>query len=62
MAKYSREPTYDDPGYNEPIDLRYLEEKYVPSWVMNSAMRYHHAQQGRDSKPWMRNAKPDNDL
>jgi hypothetical protein len=62
MAKYSREPTYDDPGYIERIDLRYLEEKAVPLWALRSAIRYHHALQGRDSKPWMRNAKPHNDL
>ena len=62
MARLITEPTYEDQGYIERIDYRYLEEKSVPHWVLKSAIRFHHAQQGRDSKPWMRNAKPDNDL
>ena len=62
MARLKPEPTYENLDYIAPIDYSYLEEKYVPHWVLKSAIRYHHALQGNHPKPWMRNAKPHNDL
>ena len=62
MARFRTEPTYEDQGYIERIDYRYLEEKSVPLWALRSAIRYHHALQGNHPKPWMRNTKPHNDL
>ena len=53
QEKYTAED-WDD-VFTQNSDQKYLNEYHVPNWVMKSAMRYHFALQGNDSKPWVRN-------